>query len=116
MIPKSASSSLSTSTTFAVLTTTPDTRTDMEPTHYIVRSAANTCGGHNIRAWVGSSLGPCPSTQRLDIGGMIRVGARRQKQRFDTEEPVRVRRWKVIGHAMIGENSDVPIALLREVA
>ncbi len=73
----------------------------MEPTHYIVRSAANTCGGHNIRSWVGSSLGPCPpAKQRVDIGETIRADSRR---------------WKVIGHATIGENGDVPIALLREL-
>jgi len=70
----------------------------MNPTHYIVRSAANTCGGHNIRAWVGSSLGPCPpAKQRVDIGEVVRVGSQR---------------WKVVGHATIGENGDVPIALL----
>ncbi len=73
----------------------------MQPTHYIVRSAANTCGGHNIRSWVGSSLGPCPPIkQRVDICETIRVDSRR---------------WKVIGHAMAGENGDVPIALLREL-
>lgn len=72
-----------------------------DPTHYIVRSAANTCGGHNIRSWVGSSLGPCPSPkQRVDIGETIRVDSQR---------------WKVIDHAMIGERGDVPIALLREL-
>jgi hypothetical protein len=73
----------------------------MQPTHYIVRSVANTCGGHNIRSWVGSSLGFCPPIrQRVDIGETIRVNSQR---------------WKVVGHAMIGERGDVPIALLREV-
>ena len=73
----------------------------MNPTHYIVRSAANTCGGHNVRSWVGSGLGPCPDhEQRVDIGETIRADAQR---------------WTVIGHAMIGENGDVPIALLREI-
>ncbi len=72
-----------------------------DPTHYIVRSAANTCGGHNIRSWNGSGLGPCPPIkQRVDIGETIRVDSQW---------------WKVIGHAMAGEQGDVPIALLREL-
>ena len=73
----------------------------MNPTHYIVRTGADTCGGHNLRSWVGSRLGPCPPLeQSLSVGTVFRAGEQR---------------WRVIGHATIGEKLDVPIALLREI-